>query len=283
MNPKPFLHNTKIGMRILLILFGVGFVSCNYVTTPIPHLSSDSNGPSVPETESPSVFTFAVINTYPHDASSFTQGLVYADSLFYESTGHFGASAVRKIDPITGAVLKVRNLSSAFFGEGLTLFQNKIYQITWQARTCFVYDKDTFDIVGQFTYSTEGWGLTHDGTNLVMSDGTATLYFRDPTTFAEISRLQVTDNTGPIKNLNELEYIKGAIYANVWLTDRIAKIDPETGHVISWLDLTNLLPQNQRRNSNAVLNGIAYDRDGDRMFVTGKWWPTVFEIQWVKH
>lgn len=124
--------------------------------------------------------------------------------------------------------------------------------------------------------------MTHDGTNLIMSDGTANIYFRDPTTFAELKRIQVTDDTGPIKNLNELEYIKGAIYANIWFTDRIAQIDPQTGRVISWLDLAGLLPQNERRNSNAVLNGIAYDPDGDRLFVTGKWWPKIFEVKLVK-
>jgi glutamine cyclotransferase len=279
---NPFLHDTKKNMRILLILCLVGFMSCNYVTTPIPYLSSDSSSPSAPEASPPPTFTFSIINTYPHDNTAFTQGLIYADSIFYEGTGGFGSSSIRKVAPTTGEVLQIRNNSSAFFGEGITIFNQRIYQITWLSRTCFVYDKNSFDIVGQLSYPTEGWGLTHDGTNLIMSDGTANIYFRDPTTFAELKRIQVTDDTGPIKNLNELEYIKGAIYANIWFTDRIAQIDPQTGRVISWLDLAGLLPQNERRNSNAVLNGIAYDPDGDRLFVTGKWWPKIFEVKLVK-
>jgi glutaminyl-peptide cyclotransferase len=281
MKPIPFLYDTKINMRILLILCLVGFMSCNYVTTPIPYISSDSGSPSAPEITPPSAFTFSTVNTYPHDDTAFTQGLVYADSIFYEGTGLFGASSIRKVAPATGEILKVRNNSAAFFGEGIALFNDKIYQITWKSGICFVYDKKTFEISDQFSYTTEGWGLTHDGTNLIMSDGTANIYFRDPTTFLETKRIQVTDDTGPIKNLNELEYIKGAIYANIWLTDRIAKIDPQTGQVISWIDLTNLLPQKDRRNSDAVLNGIAYDPESDRLFVTGKWWPTIYEIRLV--
>ncbi|MBT3605580.1 MAG: glutaminyl-peptide cyclotransferase [Candidatus Latescibacteria bacterium] len=269
-------------MRILLILCLVCFVSCNYVTTPIPYGATENNSPSAPETMPTTAFTFTTVKTYPHDDNAFTQGLVYADSSFYEGTGLFGASSIRKVMPETGELLKVRNNSSAFFGEGITLFNHKIYQITWKSGTCFVYDKNTFEIIGQFTYATEGWGLTHDSTNLIMSDGTANIYFRNPTTFLETRRIQVTDDTGPIKHLNELEYIKGAIYANIWLTDRIAKIDPQTGRVISWIDLTNLLPQKDRRNSDAVLNGIAYDPAQDRLFVTGKWWPTIYEIKLVK-
>ena len=269
-------------MRILLILCLTSFLSCNYVTTPIPHIASENNSPSSSDVEPASLFTYTIINTFPHDTSAFTQGLVYADSIFYEGTGLFGASSIRKVSPTTGEVLQVRNNSSAFFGEGITILNNKLYQITWQAQTCFVYDKDTFEIVGQFSYPTQGWGLTHDGASLIMSDGTSNIYFRDPNTFAEIKRIQVFDETGPIKNLNELEYIKGAIYANIWLTDRIAKIDPQTGRIISWIDLTDLLPQNERKNTDAVLNGIAYDPDTDRLFVTGKWWPKIFEIKLVK-
>ena len=279
---KTLTHNTKKNMRILLILLATTFFSCNYITTPIPYFGSGSDTPSDPEVRPPSVFTFSVVNTYPHDASAFTQGLVFKDSLFYEGTGLFGASSIRKVALQTGEVLQIRNNSASFFGEGITIFDDKIFQITWQSRTCFVYDVTTFDIVGQFSYATEGWGLTHDGTHLIMSDGTANIYFRNPTTFAETRRIEVIDTSGPVKNLNELEYIKGAIYANIWLTDRIAKIDPQTGHVISWIDLTNLLPQNERRNNDAVLNGIAYDEVDDRLFVTGKWWPKIFEIKLVK-
>lgn len=269
-------------MRILLILCVVFLQSCNYVTTPIPHISSENNSPSAPETDPPPTFTYSVQNTFPHDSSAFTQGLVFVDSIFYEGTGLYGSSSIRKVALNTGEVLQIRSNSSAFFGEGITLFDNKLYQITWQAKTCFVYDIDTFDIVGQFSYATQGWGLTHDGTHLIMSDGTENIYFRDPNTFAEVRRIQVTDNTGAIKNLNELEYIKGAIYANIWLTDRIVQIDPQTGQVIAYLDLSGLLPQNERPNNDAVLNGIAYDPTEDRLFVTGKWWPKLFEIKLVK-
>lgn len=279
---KTQTHNTKISMRILLIFCVVGFLSCNYVSTPLPHISSDSNSPSAPEIAPPTVFSFSIVNSFPHDSDAFTQGLVYRDSVFYEGTGLFGASSIRKVAVETGEVLQKRDNSSAFFGEGITIFNNKLYQITWQARTCFVYNLETFDITGQFSYATEGWGLTHDGTHLIMSDGSANIYFRDPNTFAEVRRIEVADTTGPIRNLNELEYIKGAIYANIWLTDRIAQIDPQTGHVIAWIDLTDLLPRNERPNNDAVLNGIAYDPGGDRLFVTGKWWPKIFEIKLVK-
>ena len=273
------MDDTKNAMRILLILWVVVFSSCNYVTTPIPYVLSDSSSPSAPEAVPTSFFTYSVVKSYPHDSSAFTQGLVYADSVFYEGTGLFGASSIRKVSPATGEILAIRNNASAFFGEGITLFQDKLYQITWQSRICFVYDKNSFEIIGQFSYATEGWGLTHDGSALIMSDGTANIYFRDPSTFAEIRRIQVFDDSGSIQNLNELEYIKGAIYANIWLTDRIAQIDPQSGRVVAWIDLEGLLPQSQRRNSDAVLNGIAYDPDGDRLFVTGKWWPSIFEIR----
>ena len=174
-------------------------------------------------------------------------------------------------------------LRPIFFGEGIAIFGDRLYQLTWKSGICFVYDKNTFELQVQFTYSTEGWGLTHDGEKLIMSDGTNIIYFRDPNTFREIGRIEVTDSTGPVHYLNELEYIKGQIFANVWQTDRIACIDPKSGRITGWINLAGILPQTDRLHHRVgVLNGIAYDAATDRIFVTGKWWPKLFEIKLVQ-
>ncbi len=270
-------------MTIRLLLFTLLFSACSYVPEPVPGLPSGNNEtqpPSAPEPAKPTpVYTYHVINTYLHDPTAFTQGLVYADSILYEGTGLNGASTVRKVDLNTGQVIAKRSIPSNYFGEGIAIFNNKIYQLTWQSGTCFVYDKNTLDPIKQFSYSTEGWGLTHDGKQLIMSDGTSTLYFRDPDTFAETGRIEVTGDAGPVRNLNELEYIDGEIYANIWQTDRIARINPKTGKVTAWIDLSGILLPEDRLNRVDVLNGIAYDASTKRLFVTGKWWPKVFEIK----
>ncbi len=226
------------------------------------------------------VYTYEILNVYPHDAGAFTQGLVFEDGFLYEGTGLSGESSLRKVELETGKVLKMYVLPAEFFGEGITLYKDKIIQITWQSHKGFVYSKETFELLGEFTYPTEGWGLTCDGERLIMSDGTSRLHFLDLETFEEIKQVHVHDSTGFITRINELEYIDGEIYANIWQEDVIARISPETGEVTGWIDLTGLLSPAERGQAD-VLNGIAYDRESDRLFVTGKFWPYLFEIRLV--
>jgi len=227
------------------------------------------------------VYTYRVVNTYPHDPDAFTQGLVFEDGVLYEGTGLRGRSTLRKVDLETGEVLKSCNLPEEYFGEGIAVFGDRISQLTWQAKTGFVYDKESFDLLQTFSYPTEGWGLTHDGEHLIMSDGTTTLHFLDPLTYVETGRIQVIESivSSYVPRLNELEYVNGEVYANDWLTDRIARIDPANGQVVGWIDLTGLLGPEDRSRTVDVLNGIAYDAEGDRLFVTGKLWPKIFEIE----
>jgi glutamine cyclotransferase len=225
------------------------------------------------------VYSYNIVNIYPHDRNAFTQGLVFEDSVLYEGTGLLGHSSLRRVELETGDVLQIRELSDQFFGEGITIYENKIIQLTWQSNIGFVYDKDSFELLQEFNYSTEGWGITHDGERLIMSDGTAILHFLNPQTFEEIGQLEVFDNDGPITRLNELEYIQGEIYANIWQTDRVARIAPLTGRVIGWVELGGLLTTEDRSEPVDVLNGIAYDAKTDRLFVTGKLWPKLFEIE----
>jgi len=224
------------------------------------------------------VYSYDIVNTYPHDPDAFTQGLVFEDGALYEGTGLLGRSTLRRVELETGDVLQIRELPAEFFGEGITIYGDKIIQLTWQSNVGFVYDKNSFDLLQQFNYSTEGWGITHDGERLIMSDGTSKLHFLDPQTFEEIGQLAVFDDNGPVTRLNELEYVQGEIYANVWQTDRIARISPATGRVVGWIDLEGILTTEDRSEPVDVLNGIAYDADTDRLFVTGKLWPKLFEI-----
>ncbi len=207
--------------------------------------------------------------------------MVFADGVLYEGTGLRGQSGLRKVDLKTGNILRVRQLSAHFFGEGITIYGNRVIQLTWRAKVGFVYDRQTFQLLDTFNYPTEGWGITHDGRSLIMSDGTSTLYFLDPQTFQEVDRLKVHTRDGPVSRLNELEYVQGEIYANVWKTDRIARISPESGEVVGWIDLEGLLRPEDRNSRIDVLNGIAYDVKNDRLFVTGKLWPKLFEIELV--
>jgi Glutamine cyclotransferase len=223
---------------------------------------------------------YRVVHTYPHDSSAFTQGLVMVDGMLYEGTGLNGRSSVRAVDLATGRVLQSVKVPSRYFGEGLTDWGGNLIELTWLAHRGFVYDRFSMRLVRTFKYKGEGWGLTHDGKNLIMSDGSPVLRFLDPVTFKVVRTLAVSDGGRPVKELNELEYIDGEIYANVWQTDRIARISPATGEVIAWIDLSGLLGSGPR-DGNAVLNGIAYDQKNDRLFVTGKLWPKLFEIKLV--
>ena len=227
-------------------------------------------------------YSYRVVRSFPHDPDAFTQGLLYDNGFLYESTGQYGQSSLRKVELETGTVVQLHQLDDRFFAEGLALFGNRLFQLTWRANKGFAYRLDSFEPLAEFSYPTEGWGLTYDGELLVMSDGSATLYFRDPFTFAEVSRITVAAHDRPVSQLNELEWVAGEVFANIWQTDTIARIDPETGQVSGWIDLTGLLSDEDRRGSNAeVLNGIAYDPEGERLLVTGKWWPKLYQIELV--
>lgn len=225
-------------------------------------------------------YGYKVVHVYPHDSTAFTQGLIYRDGVFYESTGLNGRSSVRKVEVTTGKVLQNVPVDAKYFGEGLTDWNGSLLQLTWRDGLGFVYDRATLGFQRTFRYSGEGWGLTHDNKHLILSDGqpAGALRFLDPVTFVETGRVIVKDQGIPIAALNELEYVKGEIYANIWQTDRIARINPATGDVVGWIDLSGLLKPAERTESGAVLNGIAYDAAANRLFVTGKLWPKVFEI-----
>ena len=227
------------------------------------------------------VYGYKVVAKYPHSTSSYTEGFFYLDGLFYEGTGLNSHSELMAIDPATGQVRQHTTLAPEYFGEGIVDWGPNIYEWTWQSHICFVYDRFSLRPVKQFKYTGEGWGMTRTSTEIITSDGTATLRFRDPETFAETRHIVVKDAGKPIEQLNELEYIKGEIYANIWHENRIARISPKDGHVIAWIDLTGLLPAEQMVDDESVLNGIAYDAQHDRIFVTGKQWPTIFEIKLV--
>jgi glutaminyl-peptide cyclotransferase len=226
------------------------------------------------------VYDARVVHAYPHDRQAFTEGLFYLGGFFYESTGLNGRSQIRKVDPASGRVLQSRDLAPAYFGEGIVAWRGRLLQLTWIDHVGFIYDLATFRPLGQFHYPGEGWALTRNAHEIIMSDGTPQLRFLDPATLRETRRLTVTADGVPVKNLNELEWVKGEILANIWLTDRIARIDPVTGHVVGWIDLAGLVtPQDTGGNEDAVANGIAYDAARDRLFVTGKLWPELFEIR----
>jgi glutaminyl-peptide cyclotransferase len=224
------------------------------------------------------------VHAYPHDPNAYTQGLVYVDGYLYESTGRNGKSSIRKVDLTTGRVLQHYDLAEKYFGEGLTDWDGELIQLTWKAGLGFVYERSSFAWKRSFEYSGEGWGLTHDDKQLIRSDGTAVLRFLNPQTFVETKRLTVTDDGQPVADINELEYVHGEIYANIWHTDKIARISPRTGNVIGWIDLSGIMlsgimDKRQLADPDAVLNGIAYDEKSGRLFVTGKLWPKLFEIK----
>lgn len=260
-------------------------------TSPAPQQQGPvaSTTPAAPPADGPRkagepvpVYTYEIKNTYPHDRAAFTQGLIFRDGYLWESTGQYGSSSLRQVELTTGRVLRSVPVAREFFAEGMTVFNGKVYQLTWQEKRAFVYDAKDFRRIGEFKYEGEGWGLTHDGESLVMSDGTSTLRFLDPETFAVRRAVRVADGARPVAQLNELEYVRGEIFANVWQEDRVARIDPKTGHVTGWINLRGILPARDAHGDEDVLNGIAYDEAGDRLFVTGKLWPKLFEIRLIK-
>jgi glutamine cyclotransferase len=224
------------------------------------------------------IYTYKIINVFSHDINAFTEGLVFDNGFLYEGTGSYGGSSVRKVRLETGEVLQIHRMPTIYFGEGIAIYQNRIVQLTFTSRIGFIYNKASFDSLGAFYYPTEGWGLTYDGTHLIMSDGTSMLRFWNPVTLEQVDSIQVFDDTLAVTQLNELEYVKGKIYANVWKSDRIAIISPQTGRVEGWIDLSGILTFTPQIPAPDVLNGIAYDKDTDRLFVTGKYWPKLFEI-----
>ena len=228
-------------------------------------------------------YAYRVIASHPHDPGAFTQGLLFADGKLYESTGGYGQSSLRIVDLASGRVLRERRLPDDRFGEGLALIGGQLHQLTWKAGVGFIHDVSNLAAIGEFRYEGEGWGLAANADSLAMSDGSAELRFLDPATLTEVRRLQVRDGTMPVAGLNELEYVEGDLYANVWPTDRIAIINPTNGQVRGWLDLTGLLPLVFRTLRTDVLNGIAYDPTGKRLFVTGKHWPRLFQIEVTTH
>jgi glutamine cyclotransferase len=261
---------------VSLIALCVPFTSCSRspkpITSPSPEDTTHSDTTVI-------VYTYNIVNVYPHDRNAFTEGLVFENGFLYEGTGGYGGSSVRKVQLETGTVLQMHLLPTIYFGEGIVIHENKIIELTWKSHVGFIFDKTSLDSLGAFYYPTEGWGITYDGTHLIMSDGTSMLRFWDPLTLAQVDSIQVFDDTLAVTELNELEYIKGKIYANVWKSDRVAIISPQTGQVESWIDLSGLLSPGDKVPPIDVLNGIAYDKDNDRLFVTGKWWPKLFEIE----
>ena len=245
-----------------------------FITNKVPGQSASSRNKShVPE------YTFEVVHQLPHDSAAFTQGFAYYNGFFYEGTGREGQSSLRQVEPETGRVVRKVNLSPELFGEGITVLGNEVIQLTWMSHVGFVYDLSDFRRLRSFPYSGEGWGLTTDGHDLFMSDGSSEIRVLDARTFAEKRRIKVRDGGKPVEKLNELELVEGEIYANIWHSDRIARISLQTGRVVGWIDLTGILGPFYQREGEAVLNGIAYDSKGKRLFVTGKLWPKIFEIR----
>ena len=255
---------TGLGVASVLLYIGAPFAQ---------------NSPQAAQHARPPEYTFRIVRQFPHDSAAFTQGLAYRGGFLYESTGLKGRSSVRKVRLETGQIVERVDLPPEYFGEGITLFKDEIVQLTWQAETGFIYDATDFRLRQRFSYQGEGWGLATDGRELFMSDGTENIRILDPVTFTEKRRLRVHDGENSIPELNELELVDGQIFANVWHSDRIARISPQTGAVVGWIDLHGLLSPGYRSDPEAVLNGIAYDPARKRLFVTGKLWPRIFEIK----
>ena len=267
----PAAKIAEIGLFLLLIALS----SCTNGT------NSNVNGIGNPSTPTGPVpkYGYEILNIYPHDSNAFTQGLILVGGKLLESTGQEGSSSLRSVELATGNILKKIDVPPPYFAEGMTVLNGKVYQLTWMHKVGFIYDAQTLERVGQFNYQGEGWGLTTDGQSLIMSDGSNRLKFLDPVSYRVTKTLTVLDGTSAVNQLNELEFIQGEIYANIWHSDRIAVIDPNSGRVKAWIDLTGLMPEGEFRDEEAVLNGIAYDQANDKLYVTGKLWPRLFEIK----
>jgi len=233
----------------------------------------------VEDNEIKSEFSYKVISTYPHDPEAFTQGLVLDDGVLFEGTGLYGKSSIRVVDLETGNVSLIKNLPYSFFGEGITVIDDRIIQITWKSHIAFVYDKDTLELIDSFKLDSEGWGLTHNESHLILSDGSSILYFLNSTTYKVLGEVTVSNDGIPLTYINELEYIKGKVYANIWQTNYIAEIDPASGNITGWIDLEGIQSYLDYNKSIDVLNGIAYDSENDKIYVTGKLWPNLFQIE----
>ncbi|MEK6284411.1 MAG: glutaminyl-peptide cyclotransferase [Acidobacteriota bacterium] len=269
-----------IAAAVLVVAVGAGLLILAFMRSSPAGRSNGAAGNTPPVSDGRArQQSYEVINGYPHDPASFTQGLLWRDGGFYESTGLYGQSKLRRLEFPSGRVLKETSLPPQLFGEGLALVDGRLIQLTWTAHRGLVYDVETFRLLQEFNYDTEGWGLTYDGKNLILSDGSSDLFYFDPQTFKPVKTLAVKMNGQPIHELNELEFIDGEIWANVWQSDLVLRIDPSTGQVTSFLNLKGILAPSDRKGTEDVLNGIAYDAEQKRIFVTGKLWPRIFEIR----
>jgi glutamine cyclotransferase len=264
-----------------MIMSGILFLPTGATAAASDLMHTGSERAAESRGKTPTIYSFKIIRTYPHDPRAFTQGLIYENGFLYEGTGLYQRSSLRKVELETGEVLKSMKLPAQLFGEGITLYKERLIQLTWRSHIGFVYDRNSFKLIRTFQYPSEGWGITHDGTRLIMSDGTERLYFLDAESYHETGRIHVHDDSGFVKKLNELEYVKGKIFANVWQTSRIAVIDPATGQVVIWIELGELVRLAGGNDTGRTLNGIAYDADGERLFVTGKLWSRIYEISLV--
>ena len=273
-------RSMSVRLSLLALLASSLVVACGASSSAPPEPQARAAAPAA--AKGPEQWTYEIVRSHPHDPAAFTQGLTMADGHLYEGTGLHGQSSLRRVDLQTGAALQQIALDGRYFGEGVAVVGDRIVQLTYQTEVGFVYDRKTFTLLREFKYRGEGWGLTYDGQRLVMSDGSDTLRFWNPETFEEQGRLRVRDGDMAVERVNELEYVDGALYANIWQEDRIARIDPKTGIVTAWIDMQNLLTATERSRGVDVLNGIAHDPKTGHFLITGKLWPWVFEVKFVK-
>lgn len=257
-------------VTLAIVLFVVAILFVGGILVVIVNL-----GQKPIDSASPTLYTYQIIKTHPHNSTAFTEGLVFNNGVLYESTGEYGYSSLRQVNLENGVVEQEVLLPNKYFGEGLTVVNDSLVQLTWREKIGFIYDKETFSLLGNFSYSSEGWGLTFNGSDLIMSDGTSKLTFINPVTFQQIGQVSVHDENTPVTNINELEFINGDVYANIWMQQKIAIINPQTGTVKGWIDLTGIY---QTNNLDDVLNGIAFDSQTNRLLITGKDWPNLYEI-----
>lgn len=285
------MKSYKVHLLVLILAFFAATVSaCASTPTPVPTAiptltAAPTPTIAAPPTPVPGVITnysYEIVQKFPHDTAAFTEGLTFINGQLYESNGQNGLSDLRLLDLDTGNVKNKIDLGAEYFGEGMTVLNGKIYQLTWTNGKGFIYDEKSMLLLGEFPVIGEGWGLTTDGQFLIMSNGSNSISYLDPENFQVKKTIYVYDKDAPLTRINELEYINGIIYANVWYTDKIVQIDPAYGEIVGWIDLTGLRSPESQQNGEAVLNGIAYDAATDRLFVTGKLWPNLFEIKLTK-